>query len=493
MCGIAATTGIADAAVFDALFAPLRHRGPDGSHRLEDRGVRLGCHRLAIVDPVGGRQPLMSADGRWVLVFNGEIYNHRALREQFRRYAFRTETDGEVLFPLIAEAGPQGLSRARGMFAFVLVDLASGGFIAARDPLGIKPLYVMTLGDGYAFASEMKAFAGLDGPLRFVPPGHYLTRHGLRRYYRPPPRRRRHAPLRRLLEEAVRTHLPPHGPCGVLLSGGVDSSAVAAIAARLRPDVTAYTIALEGAPDSGAAAEVAAHLGIRHVLIKATAREAREAIAATIWHLENHHPWMVRNALPLFLLSRYARAETKVVLGGDGADELFGGYDYLAALAPRAWPQALEAGINDLHRTELQRVDRATMAHGVELRVPFLDLPVVEHAIDVPVSAKIRRSGDRRVTKWALRTAVADLLPPSICWREKTPFATGSGFAALPLFTDGVEEDGVDAPRDAEACRQLWEARFSRRAATDRIWADAARFTDFSERYGTPLLDLFRR
>ena len=482
MCGIAATVDVDEAAVFARLFAPLRHRGPDESRAIDAGRARLGCHRLAIVDAAGGRQPLPSSDGRRLLVFNGEIYNHRALRDEFRGYRFRTETDGEVIFPVVAAEGPQGLRRLRGMFAFVLVDLASGDFLAARDPLGIKPLYVLPVGDGHAFASEMKAFAGLDGPLRFLPPGHYLTARGLGRYYRAPARRWRieRPSLRRVLEEAVRTHLPEAGPCGVLLSGGVDSSAVAALAARIRPDLTAYTIGLRGAPDTGAAAEVAAYLGLRHVVLEVSEDEARAALAPAVWHLENHHPAMVRNALPLYLLSRRVSEDTKVVLGGDGADELFAGYDYLASLAPRAWPEALEAGINELHRTELQRVDRMTMAHGVELRVPFLDLPVVEHAIDLPGSAKIRTVRGRRIAKWALRAAVADLLPASVCWRDKAPFAAGSGFAGLALG-------------DAETCRRLWSEQFPHARDADGIWTDADRFTGFDEHHGQPLLALFRR
>jgi asparagine synthase (glutamine-hydrolysing) len=501
MCGIAATVGVGDAAVFARLFAPLRHRGPDDSHAVEAGRVRLGCHRLAIVDAAGGRQPLSDRDGRRLLVFNGEIYNHRALRDEFRDYPFRTATDGEVIFPVLEAEGPRGLRRLRGMFAFVLADLATGDFLAARDPLGIKPLYALGVEGGQAFASELKSFAGLDGRPRFVPPGHYLTARGLGRYYRAPGRRwlPRRESLRQLLEDAVRSHLPEAGPCGVLLSGGVDSSAVAALAARWRPDVTAYTIGLRGAPDTGAAAEVAAYLGIRHVVVEVTEAEVRAALPAAIWHLENHHPAMVRNALPLLLLAHRARQDTKVLLGGDGADELFAGYDYLASLAPRAWPRALEAGINELHRSELQRVDRMTMAASVELRVPLLDLPVFEHAIDLPLSAKVRTVGGRRVAKWALRAAVADLLPASVCWRDKTPFAAGSGFSRLALAPpatgadDGGPASATAAARDAELCSRLWRERFSDLGGGEATWADAGRFTDFDEHHGQPLLGLFRR
>lgn len=502
MCGIAATIDIDDSTLFTRLFSALRHRGPDESNSVCSGRVRLGCHRLAIVDPDGGRQPITSSDGRRVLVFNGEIYNHRSLRDEFCGYDFRTQTDGEVIFPLVERDGPGGLIRLRGMFAFVLVDLATGDFLAARDPFGIKPLYVLDTHGGLAFASEMKSFAGLPGRLRFVPPGHYVTPSGLGRYYRVPARRwrRRRAPLSQLLEDAVRWHVPSEGPCGVLLSGGLDSSVVAVMAARVRPDITAYTIVLPGAPDEVPASEIAAHLGIRHVVVRATAGEALAALAPAIAHLESFHPVMVRNALPLYLIARRAAHDTKVLLGGDGADELFAGYSYLASLPRRFWPLTIEAGINNLHRTELQRADRMTMAHGVELRVPFLDVPLAEAAIDLPLSEKVRVVNGRRVTKWALRAAVTDLLPWAICWREKTTFGDGSGFSALasgaPSAAGVGEARGAGwALPDSEttAYFRLWRARLPDVRAEVPIWADAGRYGGFDEEYGHPLLGLFRR
>jgi asparagine synthase (glutamine-hydrolysing) len=486
MCGIAATVGIGDRAVFERLFGAIRHRGPDQSGALEAGRIRLGCHRLAIVDPQGGQQPLVSPDGCRVLVFNGEIYNYRALRRELGAYGYRSQSDGEVLFPLLERQGPQGLRRLRGMFAFVLHDQVTGQTLAARDPFGIKPLYVAETAGGLGFASEMKAFLGLEGRLRFVPPGHYLLNGQLGRYYRPPRRGwvRRRASVRALLEEAVASHVPSEGPCGVLLSGGLDSSAIAALAARARPDLIAYTVALPGAPDTERAEEVAAYLGVRHEVLRPSEAEVRAALAPTIWCLESLHPVMVRNALPLYLVARRARLDTKVLLGGDGADELFAGYEYLAALGRRFWPAALDNGVNNLHRTELQRADRSTMGHGVELRVPFLDVPLAEAALDLPLRDKVRVVGGRRVAKWALRAAVADLLPPSIVWRDKTPFADGSGFSRLPL--DGGRPDGA-------IFEETWRSVYGDALTAGPLWADAGRYAGFEEQYGEPLLGLFRR
>ena len=486
MCGIAATVGIGDPGVFGRLFGAIRHRGPDQSGTLEVGRARLGCHRLAIVDPEGGQQPLVSPDGRRLLVFNGEIYNHQALRHEFFGYGYRSESDGEVLFPLLERQGPAGLRRLRGMFAFVLYDQVTGETLAARDSFGIKPLYFAEMAGGLAFASEMKAFLGFGDRLRFVPPGHYLLNGRLGRYYCPPRRGwvRRRANVRVLLEEAVVSHVPPEGPCGVLLSGGLDSSAVAALAARVRPDLTAYTVALPGAPDTERAEEVAAHLGVRHEVLRPSEEEARAALAPTIWSLESLHPVMVRNALPLYLVARRVRQDAKVLLGGDGADELFAGYDYLTTLERRLWPAALENGVNNLHRTELQRADRTTMANAVELRVPFLDAPLAEAALDLPLDAKVRVMDGRRVAKWALRAAVADLLPPSIVWREKTPFADGNGFSRLPL--DGGRPD-------EETLEEMWRSAYGDVRSAAPIWADAGRYAGFQEQHGEPLLGLFRR
>ena len=272
MCGIAAAIGIANASIFASLFGALGHRGPDQSGIVEAGDIRIGMHRLSIVGAERIGLPLGDDTGRLRLVFNGEIYNHRDLRRAFADYPFQTETDAEVLFPLLAREGKAGLKRLRGMFAFVLVDLDSGDFLAARDPFGIKPLYVAAIDGGLAFASELKGFAAIGARPEFVPPGHCLGPDGLQRWYRVPGRfwRPRPPPLRHVLERAVASHLPPSGPCGVFLSGGLDSSLVAALAARHRPDIVAYSVVLPGSPDEGPAAAVASHLGLRHKVVHAS-------------------------------------------------------------------------------------------------------------------------------------------------------------------------------------------------------------------------------
>ncbi|KIM00171.1 Asparagine synthetase glutamine-hydrolyzing [Paramagnetospirillum magnetotacticum MS-1] len=498
MCGIAATIGLSDATAFTSLFGAIGHRGPDESGIRESGDIRIGMHRLAIVGRMGDSVPLIGADGL-VLAFNGEIYNHQALRADFPDYPFAGQSDAEVLFPLLKRHGLGGLDRLRGMFAFVLTDMESGEFLAVRDPFGIKPLYYAETGGGFAFASEMKAFAAMGITPRFLPPGHLLTRHGLRRWYRVPGRFRlsRRPNLRALLERAVASHLPPEGPCGVFLSGGLDSSLVAALAARSRPDMVAYSVVLPGSPDEEPAALMAAHLGIRHKVLRATADDIRAALPEVIGALESFNPIMVRNAVPLYLLSKMAAKDCKVVLGGDGADELFAGYDYLSRVPRRFWPQAMDYGFSNLHRTELQRVDRMTMAHGLELRVPFLDREVAEAAVNLPLSAKFGIKDGTPMPKLALREAAEGLLPPSIQWRRKLPLADGSGFGGLDLGAGRDKADPVPGwdvgDEDAVAFFPLWRVRFPLARPDSAIWRDCGRYHDFEECHGRPLLELFRR
>jgi asparagine synthase (glutamine-hydrolysing) len=498
MCGIAATIGLSDAGAFSSLFRAIGHRGPDESGIRESGDIRIGMHRLAIVGRMGDGVPLNGADGL-VLAFNGEIYNHRELRAEFPDYPYAGQSDAEVLFPLLKRYGLAGLDRLRGMFAFVLTDMDSGAFLAVRDPFGIKPLYYAETGGGIAFASELKAFAAIGATPRFLPPGHLLTREGLGRWYRVPGRSflSRPRPLRGLLESAVESHLPAEGPCGVFLSGGVDSSLVAALAARSRPDIVAYSVVLPGSPDEEPAALVAAHLGIRHKVLHASQADIRAILPAVIGALESFNPIMVRNAVPLYLLSAMAARDCKVVLGGDGADELFGGYDYLAGMPRRMWPQAMDYGFGNLHRTELQRVDRMTMAHGLELRVPFLDREVAEAALALPLSRKVGKRDGAPMPKLALREAAQGLLPPSIQWRRKLPLAEGSGFAALGLG-DGLERAAASPGWDLDddevrAFFPLWRRRFPYASPDRAIWSDCARYHDFEECHGRPLLELFRR
>ncbi len=500
MCAIAATLDLKNHTIFSQVFSLLKHRGPDESAIVDEGWVQLGCHRLAIVDPDGGAQPLRSADNRWLLVFNGEIYNFHLLREKFSNYPFRTQTDGEILFPLIEREGPAGLNQLRGMFTFVLVNLTTREFLAARDPFGIKPLYFLRIDAGLTIASELKSFASLAGRPRFVPPGHFITRKGLERYYRIPSRKwfPRLLPVRQILQEAIERHVPSNGPYGVLLSGGLDSSIVAALATRFNPNLTAYTVSMPGAVDEIAASELAKELKIHHTVLHVSRDEVVAALPMVIRHLESFNPVMVRNAVPLYLLAQKARNDVKVLLSGDGADELFAGYDYLSSLPQRFWPEAIESGFNNLHRTELQRVDRMTMAHGVELRVPFLDTRLVETAINLPISEKIRRVKGRQISKWVLRQAVADLLPPEICWRDKVPFAEGSGVGE---FTWDRQVDRTSNLISGWECSddetlnylKLWKKQFPEVSADIPIWADAARYTNFVEEYGHSLLGLFRQ
>jgi asparagine synthase (glutamine-hydrolysing) len=282
------------------------------------------------------------------------------------------------------------------------------------------------------------------------------------------------------------------------LSGGVDSSVVAALAARHRPDIVAYSVVLPGSPDEAPAAEMAAFLGLKHQVLRVSTATIQTILPAVIRALESYHPVMVRNAIPLYLLAQMAAKECKVVLGGDGSDELFAGYDYLARLSRRCWPMSMDYGFSNLHRTELQRVDRMTMAHGLELRVPFLEQSVAEWAIQAPMGEKIRRQEGKWVNKWALRAAVSDLLPPSIQWRQKLPLVEGSGFARLELAkaasnrTDALPKWPMESA-EARAFFPLWHTAFPNATPDHDLWQDAGRYHRFKGNHGKPLLELFRR
>lgn len=424
---------------FERTVDRLVHRGPDGRGTVAVGRARLGHRRLAIVDVEGGDQPLRAGDHH--LVANGEIYNHRQLRRRLRG-PFTTGSDNEAIVRLVAEQGCEALPALRGMYAFC-VATAAGGFVAARDPVGIKPLYWARRNGTVRFASELRAFdpEWLDRVAVF-PPGHVWTpEQGLRRFASatggggqdavgPRDDAGRRQAMRAAIVASVERRMMADVPVGVFLSGGLDSSIVAAVAARCAHGegrrLPTFAVGAEGSADVQAARRVAEHLGTEHHERVYTTEEAVAVLPTVVETLESYEPSLVRSAMPNYFLAELAARHCKVVLTGEGADELFAGYAYLGEIADTAeLHRELVTTVESLHNLNLQRCDRMTMAHSLEARVPFLDLDVIALALELP--ARDKRSDETRMEKHLLRTAFADVLPDDIVWRRKSQFGDGSG------------------------------------------------------------------
>jgi asparagine synthase (glutamine-hydrolysing) len=422
------------------MLARLAHRGPDGSGHRVVGATWLGHTRLSIVDLAGGDQPMGDATGRRWVVCNGEIYNHRVVRSRLD-WGFRTRSDSEVALAVVGAHGPAGISRLRGMFAFVTAT-SSGEVVAARDRLGVKPLYWARVGSSTMFASELRAFEpGHRTHVEEFPPGFWWTPDdGLVSYHEldgdhtpfATPEEAR-TDLRETLVEAVRRRMMADVPVGVFLSGGLDSSIVAAIMAALaEPGQTIHAFAAGTADSSDLAAArvVADHLGLEHHERVYTADDVVDALPAVVTAMESFEPSLVRSAVPNYLLAELAARHVKVVLTGEGADELYAGYDHLREITDPADLQAeLVRSVEGLHNLNLQRCDRVTMAHGLEARVPFLDLDVIATAQRVPIGWKL--PGELGQEKRILREAFEGWLPAEVLWRRKEQFGDGSGTAAV--------------------------------------------------------------
>ncbi|MDZ4737282.1 MAG: asparagine synthase B [Rhodospirillaceae bacterium] len=512
MCGIAALWdskspgGDANRHLVRRLIERQRHRGPDGDGFMAMDGSVLGHCRLAIIDPEGGRQPIGTASGNAAIVANGMIYNDAALRARFSDSHWRTRSDCESILHSVARKGPDAIAGLDGMFAFAMMQ--DGHIVAARDPIGIKPLYFGTprntngartdgAGTGGApdrpsaallFASEIKALVGLADDVREFPAGHYWTPEcGFVRYYEvpdaPPDRwslADAMAALRDTLERAVVKRLRSDVPFGCLLSGGLDSSIIAALAAKHVPGLKTFAVGLPGSPDLAAARKVAAHLGTAHHERVLTPEEISAALPDILFHLETFDSDLVRSAVPTWFVARFAADEVKVVLTGEGADELFAGYRYYRDISdPDALHEELRRSISIMHNINLQRVDRMSMAHGLEARVPFLDKAMIALGLSLPPAWKLKAesAGAKRIEKWILRKAFEDLLPPEIVWRDKAQFDQGSGLEAhlTSLFRDPPPTGATNGPggRSAEESwyRRILESRFDEPATVTRLVA----------------------
>ncbi len=442
MCGIAGIWGEVDPSTVQTMMATLAHRGPDGSglHVEAPTGV-LGHRRLAIMDPVGGAQPIYNENRSAAIVANGEIYNYPQLLPTLaRRHDFCTTSDSEAILHLFEEKGSQAANDLQGMFAFALNH--ADRLWLVRDRIGIKPLYYgqrhTTNGqETLYFASEMKALVDHVDELHEFPPGMvYDSEIGFTRYYElptsePTPRSVERAlhEVRQGLEEAVASHLMSDVPVGAFLSGGLDSSLIAAIARRHVRKLHTFAVGVAGSSDLAAARHVAEHIGSVHHEYVFSAEEALAALPEILYYLESFDQDLVRSAIPCYFCSRLAAKHVKVILTGEGADELFAGYSYYKSYEDQAaLHQELRRSVATLHNLNLQRVDRLTMCHGLEGRVPFLDTDFIHLGLDIPTELKLKADRDGQpVEKWVLRKAFEDLLPAEIIWRGKEKFGEGSG------------------------------------------------------------------
>ena len=465
-----------------------RHRGPDWSGVHLDEGAILVHERLAIVDPAGGSQPLLSEDGQLVLAVNGEIYNHVALKAELQQpYAFQTGSDCEVINALYREGdgredGPASfLNRLNGIFAFALWDKEKGRAIIARDPIGVCPLYWGHDREGrLRVASEMKSLADTCADVAQFPPGHwYDTSTGeLKRYYQRPWRdydavEGVEVPLRELreaFEAAVHRQLMTDVPYGVLLSGGLDSSLVAAVAARYArhriedgdkteawwPRLHSFAIGLKGSPDLAAAKVAAEALGTVHHGFEYTFDEGLDALPEVIRHIETYDVTTIRASTPMFLLARRIKAMgVKMVLSGEGSDEIFGGYLYFhKAPDAREFHEELIRKLDALYNYDCLRANKSMMAWGVEPRVPFLDREFLDVAMRMDAKFKMIDKGPvdksrghaQRMEKGVLRAAFDGYLPDSILWRQKEQFSDGVGYG----WIDGLKAHAGKQVSDRE-------------------------------------------
>lgn len=448
----------------------IRHRGPDWSGIYANDKAILAHERLAIVDPASGTQPLYSEDGKLVLAANGEIYNHRELREQFKgKYNFQTESDCEVILALYQEKGASFLDEMNGIFGFAIYNSEDDSYFIARDHMGIIPLYMGWDQNGtFYVASELKALEGVCTKIELFPPGHYLeSKDGeLKRWYSRDwmdydavkDNETSIQEIKEALEAAVHRQLMSDVPYGVLLSGGLDSSVTSAIAKKYAqkriesgdtkdawyPQLHSFSVGLEGSPDLAAARVVADHIDTIHHEIKFTIQEGLDAIKDVVYNLETYDITTIRASTPMYLMARVIKSMgVKMVLSGEGADELFGGYLYFHK-APNAkeFHEETVRKLSKLHMYDCLRANKSLAAWGIEGRVPFLDKEFIDVAMRINPQDKMING--ERMEKWVVRKAFEDMIPESVAWRQKEQFSDGVGYSWIDTLKEVVNEEVTD-------------------------------------------------
>jgi len=475
MCGIVAVFGVNQSTdqlrhqVLE-MSKKVRHRGPDWSGIYDAEKAILAHERLAIVDPVSGGQPLVSKDGNLILAVNGEIYNHQAIRKELSgNYDFQTKSDSEVILALYQEKGHEFLEDLNGIFAFALYDKIKDCYLIGRDHMGIIPLYQGWDVEGRHYvASELKSLEGICKKTESFPPGHYYFssddkptqyyQREWREYANVKDNESSLSSLRKGLEQAIHRQLMSDVPFGVLLSGGLDSSIISAIVKKYAarrvetqdeqeawwPQLHSFSVGLDGSPDLKFAKEVANHIGTVHHEVNFTIQEGLDAIRDVIYHLETYDITTIRAATPMYLLARVIKSMgIKMVLSGEGADELFGGYLYFHK-APNAeeFHKETVRKLDNLHLYDCNRANKALAAWGVEGRVPFLDKEFID--IAMTINPKDKMAGDGKMEKWILRKAFEDCLPESVTWRQKEQFSDGVGYGWIDALKEMAEEKVSD-------------------------------------------------
>ena len=448
----------------------IRHRGPDWNGIYADEKAILAHERLAIVDPASGKQPLLSEDGTVVLAANGEIYNHKELRKSLSiPYTFKTESDCEVILALYKEHGKAFLDQLNGIFAFALYDSKTNEFLIARDHMGIIPLYMGWDQYGtFYVGSELKSLEGVCSKIELFPPGHLLTNdleepeqwytRDWMNYDAVADNTTSIEDLRAALEAAVKRQLMSDVPYGVLLSGGLDSSVTSAVAkkyAEMRvesddeqaawwPRLHSFAVGLDGSPDLAAAQKVADQIGTVHHEIKFTIQEGLDAIRDVIYHLETYDITTIRASTPMYLMARVIKSMgIKMVLSGEGADELFGGYLYFhKAPSAKDFHEETVRKLSKLHMYDCLRANKSLAAWGIEGRVPFLDKEFIDVAMRL--NPKDKMAGNGKIEKYVVRKAFEDYLPQEVAWRQKEQFSDGVGYSWIDTLKEVVNQEVSD-------------------------------------------------
>jgi asparagine synthase (glutamine-hydrolysing) len=449
----------------------VRHRGPDWSGIYCCEKAILAHERLAIVDPASGAQPIISEDGNLILTVNGEIYNHLELRKQLKKdYNFRTQSDCEIILALYSEKGVNFINDLNGIFAFALYDKLNDTYLIARDHMGIVPLYKGWDKHGNFFvASELKSLEGICPRIEVFSPGNYLYSKDEieKEWYQPEwtsfedvkMNKSDMVLLRKALEDSVHRQLMSDVPYGVLLSGGLDSSIISAVAKKFSamriesqdlkeawwPRLHSFAVGLKGSPDLASAQKVADHIGTVHHEVVFSIQEGLDAIPDVIYHLETYDVTTVRASTPMYLLARVIKSMgVKMVLSGEGADEIFGGYLYFhKAPDAKAFHEETVRKLGKLHLYDCLRANKSLAAWGIEGRVPFLDKEFMEIAMRLNPADKM--AGGGRMEKWILRKAFEDILPESVVWRQKEQFSDGVGYNWIDTLKEMVSEKITDS------------------------------------------------